>query len=66
MSQAVVITDENRSSLLSVAVAGVAKLAAELSFEQGATLPFVGLTGRQAVDGLVLSRLEKRSLWPAR
>lgn len=35
-----------------VPVAGLAKLPANLSFEVGATLPLVGLTGRDAVDAL--------------
>jgi len=33
-------------------VAGLAKLPANVSFEQGAALPLAGLTGRQAVDAL--------------
>lgn len=37
-------------------VAGVAKLPDNVSFEQGATLPLVGLTGRQAVDTLGVKR----------
>ena len=35
-----------------VPVAGLARLPANLSFEAGATLPLVGLTGRDAVDAL--------------
>ena len=37
-----------------VPVAGLAKLPANLSFEAGATLPLVGLTGRDAVDALAV------------
>jgi len=38
-----------------VPVAGLAKLPANLSFEAGATLPLVGLTGRDAVDALAVT-----------
>jgi len=37
-----------------VPIAGLAKLPANLSFEAGATLPLVGLTGRDAVDALAV------------
>jgi NADPH:quinone reductase-like Zn-dependent oxidoreductase len=37
-------------------VKGLAKLPANVSFEQGATLPLAGLTGRQAVDALKVKR----------
>ncbi len=37
-------------------VAGIAKLPANVSFEAGATLPLVGLTGRQVVDALAVKK----------
>jgi NADPH:quinone reductase-like Zn-dependent oxidoreductase len=40
-------------------VAGIAKLPANLSFEVGATLALVGLTGRQAVDALAVQPGER-------
>ena len=40
------------AELAPVPVAGLAKLPAGVSFEQGATLPLVGLTARQSVDAL--------------
>jgi NADPH:quinone reductase-like Zn-dependent oxidoreductase len=42
-----------------VPVAGLAKLPANISFESGATLPLVGLSGRQSVDALGVGRGER-------
>ena len=44
------------AEMVAAPVAGIAKLPANLSFEAGATLPLVALTGQQAVDLLGVKR----------